>query len=411
MNRRNRRTAAACLLGVLAALGGCARNNTYVPPPPPMVKIGRPVQRTITLYHYYTGTTQASELVQIRARVQGYLESIHFADGTDVRAGQLLFVIDPRPYEAQLAQAKANLESKRAAARRAESVYRRTLSLVPLRAETQQDVDVQRGDWLIAKAAILQAEAQVREAELNVGYTRIRAPISGRIGRHLADVGSLVSADNTVLAVLSRYDPMFAYFTVSEQNFLGYLKRQRERPPGTLEAESPSPPTALAAALGLAVIPPVGPLLAAAAARLAMPNYPLDMALANETGYPHRGYIDFADNTVDPNTGTLQLRATFVNPPPYYLAPGLFVRLRVPIGRREHALLVPQRALGTDQAGRFLLVVNNENVVERRDVEVGPEEGDMQVIEKGISPEERFVVEGLQQARPGSKVQPMTKEQ
>lgn len=403
----SRRTMVAGVLGVIVALAGCGRRNTYVPPPPPEVEIGRPVQRTVTLFHYYTGTTQASETVEIRARVQGYLDAIDFADGTDVRAGQLLFVIDPRPYEIQLAQAQANLESKKATAQQAEATYRRTLSLMPLHAETRQDVDVQKGNWLVARAGILQAEAQVRDAELNLSFTRMHAPISGRIGRHLVDLGTLVQADSTVLAVITRYDPMYAYFTVSEHNFLEYLERRREHPPGTLEAESPSPATALATGLGLAVSPLAGPLLEAAARRLATPLYPLDMGLANEKGYPHQGYIDFADNQVDPSTGTLQLRATFANPPPHYLAPGLFVRLRVPIGRRRHALLVPQRALGTDQAGRFLLVVNKDNVVERRQVEAGPQQGDMQVIDKGLRPGERFVVEGLAKARPGSKVQPL----
>lgn len=367
------------LLAVLFLLvaGGCTQRNAYVPPPPPEVTVGTAEQRTITLYHDYTGTTEASNSVQVRARVTGYLEQADFQEGATVHEGQLLFVIDQRPYAAQLDQAKANLESRKAAATQQQSVYRRSLSLLPSGATTQEQVDIDRGNWLVAQAAVTQAEAMVRQAQLNMDYTEIHAPLTGRISRRLVDVGNLVVADTTMLTTIYQYDPMYAYFTVSEANYLDYLKRQREEARG--KPEKPA----------------------------AKRRPPIEMELANETGYPHHGHIDFAEPTVNPSTGTHLVRGTFPNPEPYRLAPGLFVRLRIPIGTQANALLVPESALGTDQTGRFLLMVRSDNVVEHRSVTVGPEEGSMRVVEQGLKPDERFIVEGLERARPGAKVQPI----
>jgi membrane fusion protein (multidrug efflux system) len=227
----------------------------------------------------------------------------------------------------------------------------------------------------------------------------------------LVDVGNLVSPDSTLLTTIHRYDPIYAYFNASEREYLDYLKRQRQRPRGTPEETAPPSPRATAAsAAGLPAAP--GGLWGTFTALIAAePRYPVELGLPNESGYPHQGYIDFADNTVDPNTGTLLLRGVFLNPMPYYLTPGLFVRLRVPVRTLPHALLVPDRALATDQAGRYLLVVGSDNVVEHRPVQVGALVDGLRVIEQGLNPGERFVVEGLQQARPGSKVNPKTKDE
>jgi RND family efflux transporter MFP subunit len=409
MTDRNR-GGPAVLAGALAALlgvGGCGPRNAYVPPPPPEVEVAVPVEQTVTLYDEFTGTTQASDTVQVRSRVQGYLDSIHFVDGADVHKGDLLFVIDRQPYQAQMDQAQADLESKKAAAVRAEALYRRTTSLRPSAAATREEVDKARGDWEVAKADVGQAEAKVRQAKLNLDYCEVRAPIDGFISRRLVDVGNLVQADTTLLTTIMRYDPMYVYFTVSESELLQFMKRRRERPAGTFEAlELPTEP-AVVAAVGLPASSPWSRWLSAGIVIAATPSYPVDLGLANEGGkYPHKGYIDFAENTVDPGTGTLQIRGIFSNPPPYFLGPGMFARLRVPVGVQEHALLVPKRALAADQQGDYLLVLGPDDTVERRAVELGAEVGGQRVVEKGLRPGERFIVEGLQQARPHSKVRP-----
>jgi RND family efflux transporter MFP subunit len=395
-------------LMVLALFAGCTERNAYVPPPPPQVVVVTPEVRSVTAYHEFPATTQASELVQLRSRVQGYLERINFQDGTTVSQGHLLFVIDPRPYQAQLDAAVAAVESAKATAVQTETVYKRTLALIPSQAATREEAETQRGNWLVAKASIQSAEAKVREAKLIVEYTQITAPISGRIGRRLVDIGNLISADSTVLATITRYDPMYVYFNATEAQFLDYLKRLREHPRGTLEATRPSNPRATGAAMVGSAGPPLGVWEAVATQIVGAPNYPIELALPNEKGFPHRGTIDFADNMIDPNTGTLLARAVFANPEPYYVAPGMFVRVHVPIQTRPNAVLVPDSAVGTDQAGRYLLVVGKDDVAQRRGVTVGTLNRGMRVIEEGLHPGERFIVEGLQHARPGMKVNPVS---
>jgi RND family efflux transporter MFP subunit len=359
-------------LVLVAIQSGCAAPNKYAPPPPPDVKAGMPQVKAITIYAYFTGNTQASEMVELRAQVQGYLESIHFTDGDDVKQGDLLFVIDPRPYQAKLEQAKADLESSKANEIRAAAIYKRAQGLIESKAASQEEVETKRGDWEVARAAVVQAEAKVKEAKLNLDYTEIHAPISGRISRRFADVGNLVQPNLTVLTTIYRYNPMYVYFTVSEIQHLEYIKKQREQQK-------------------------------LSSGKIA---HPVAIGTADEEGYPHEGTIEFADNTVDPGTGTLQIRGSFVNPPPYVLTPGLFVRVRVPMAIQENALLVPEQALGENQGGQYVLVIHPDNVVEQRPVKVGASVDSLRVIEKGLTAGERIVIEGLQQARPGGKVNP-----
>lgn len=382
------------VIALTSVLFGCSSRNAYVPPPPPEVVVASAEQRSVTVYHYYTGTTQASDAVEVRSRVAGYLDSIFFQDGTNVTQGQRLFVVDQRPYVALLDQASAQLESRKATATQQESVYKRDLALLPSKAVTQEQVDIDRGNWLVAQATVLEAEAAVRQAQLNMNYTEIHAPIGGRVGRRLVDVGNLVSSDVTLLTTIMRYDPMYVYFTVSEANYLDYLRRQREKAQHPLPSSQPTNSSTGASSSG-------------SNDNNNNQRTPLELGLGNETGYPHRGYIDFSESTVDPSTGTLLLRGVFANPEPYYMAPGLFVRIRVPIGTHPDALLVPDSALGTDQAGRYLLMVPSSNVVERRSVTVGELQAGMRVIEQGLKPGEQFITEGLQRARPGIKVSPV----
>ncbi len=397
-------SALACGLAILA---GCGQRNAYVPPPPSEVTVAVAVQKPVTEYVDFTGTTRASEEVKVRSRVQGYLYDIHFQDGGDVRQGDLLFTIDQRPYQAKYDQAKADVDSRKAFAGRAKSIYARTQKLLSTGASTKEDVDKEKGDWEVALADVAVADAKMREAKLNLDFTEVRAPISGHIGRREVDIGNLITADNTILTTIAQYNPMYVYFTVSEQDHLNYLKRVREHTPGTLEEFSKQPPPALAAgAVALPAFNPWGKLSALGVVKLLSPRYPVEMGLANEKGYPHRGVIDFADVTVDPGTGTLLLRGIFDNPQPYYLAPGLFARVRVPISSSAKALLVPERALSADQQGRYLLLVNKEDVVVRQSVQVGSQVENMRVITEGLKPGERFVVDGLQRARPDAKVKP-----
>jgi RND family efflux transporter MFP subunit len=403
-------------LAALVPCVGCVGRNAYHPPPPPKVKVALPVRASVTVFREFSGTTQASESVEIRARVQGYLKKIYFQDGDNVLVGQPLFLIDPAPYQAQLDQAKADLLSKRAMAVRAEAIYKRALYLVRQNASTQEDVDKDKGDWEVAKADIAQGEAKVREAQLNLDFTRIEAPISGRLSRRLIDIGNLVTQDSTLLTTITRYNPMYVYFTVSDAEHQAYLKRRRERPAGSLEAFSvpePELPKLAASVAGLLLGQAETRLLGVTALNIGLPHYPVYIGLAGDRGYPHRGYIDFSDNTVDSNTGTLQLRGVFRNPPPdYYLAPGYFVRVRVPIGKTDNVLLVPEQALATDQSGKYVLVVktvDGKEVVELRKLTVGATEGEYRVVESGdLTPDDRVIVDGLQKARPGAVVDPET---
>ncbi|MGZ9082124.1 MAG: efflux RND transporter periplasmic adaptor subunit, partial [Rhodoplanes sp.] len=305
--------------------------------------------------------------------VQGYLASLHFPDGADVKQGDLLFTIQPEQYQAELQQALADVQAQQAALDHAETELKRYSRLFEQKAAAATDVDNWRYQRDSARAALMNAQAKVDLAKLNLSYTRVTAPISGRMGRRLVDLGNLVGAgaEETTLAEINQIDPIYAYFTVNERDLLRVRKLQQESGAGDYRSRP-------------------------------IPAY---AGLANEEGYTHEGRIDFAAITVDPATGTLLLRAIFPNED-HRILPGLFVRIRVPVGREANAILVPQVALGFDQLGRYVLVVNDKNVVERRQVTVGSEENGMIVIDSGLKPDERVIVNGLQRAIPGREVSP-----
>ncbi len=380
----------------VALAAGCDKRNAYVPPPPPEVVVGMPVVRTVTLYHEFPGTTQASEAISITPRVAGYVDSLHFADGTFVKKDQLLFVIDPRPYQDAYDVALAQVDVNKAGYKDAKANNERAKKLAETPgAISKQDVDMFQAKEEQAKANLELANANLASAKLNLDFTHITAPISGKIGRRLVNVGNLVTANVTVLATINQYDPMYAYFNPSEADFLDYQKRQRNNEEENAKSgESPKPNDS--SKLG--------------ASETGTPHNPVELGLSDEKGFPHKGTIDFADNKVDPSTGTISVRGVFPNPQPYLLAPGLFVRIRVPIGTQSNAVLVSDRALSTDQQGQYLLIVGSDDVVEHRAVEVGTiEEDNMAVINSGLKPGEEFIVEGLQFARPGRKVTPVRK--
>ncbi len=369
------------LLASAALIAACEERNEFAPPPPAKVTVSKPLKQSVTDYLIFTGTLRATEEVEIRARVQGWLESAHFEPGKVVQQGDLLYKIDPRNYQAALDAAKAELNSAKARYERAQTEFQRRERLFKQKAGSEAELVEWKGERDIALAEIANAEARVENAELELSYTEIRAPIRGRIGRRLVDIGNLVGAGEfTHLTSIARYDPIFAYFSLNERDL---LRAQRESRKGQIEARDEQ--------------------------REEKPIV-VELGLPDDDGFPYSGVYDFADLTVDPGTGTLLLRAVFDNPEPWALFPGLFVRLRIPLEERPNSLLVDERALGIDQRGRYLMIVNDENVVEHRPVKVGVLVKGMRVIEEGLTGDERVVVEGLQRAIPGSTVDPQVAE-
>ncbi len=374
-------TVALVLVSMLTGMtiSACKPSNEFVPPPPPAVTVSQPVQREVTDYLEFTGNTQAVQHVEIRARVQGFLESVHFEAATDVKKGDLLYVIDPRPFKAQVNKATADLRRKQAEYTLAKENYQRLETLYKQKATPRADFVQARASRDTALADIAATKAVLEEAKLNLGYTEVRAPINGRVGRNLVSVGNLVgSGESTHLTTLVQFDPIWAYFSLNERDLLYLRQQHQERQVKAPEKQEER---------GL-----------------------IRLGLANQDDYPHEGRIDFVDQGVDPNTGTFLLRGSFANPDPHVILPGMFVRIRAPMNKRGGALLISERALGADQGGRYVLVVNKENVVEHRAVEVGALIDQMRVIEKGLQPDDWVVVKGLLRARPGATVSPQRQE-
>jgi RND family efflux transporter MFP subunit len=353
---------------------GCSEKNEYVEPPAPEVTVSKPQVKDVTDYLEFTGTAKAIEEIDIRARVEGFLESVHFEDGDFVTKGQLLFTIDPRPFRAAVKQAQGRLEKHRAQLERAEKEYQRNLTLFKQNAASEANVVKWKGEMEESRGTVISSQAALDNARLNLGYCTIKAPISGRISRKKVDVGNLVGAGEfTLLTTIRQWTPIYMYFSINERDLLRIMERARAE---GIAADNPD-------------------------------KIPLEVGLANESGFPHKGHLDFVDTTVDPDTGTMLLRGLFENPgPPYYIIPGMFVRVRMPVAQRENALLVTERALGLDQGGRYLLVVDNENKVEQRYVKIGALNDGMRVIKEGLKPEDQVVVNGIQRAIPGVKVTP-----
>ncbi len=382
---RRRLTAPAAtglLLVACAGLAGCSPNASQAPggeQAPPTVTVSRPLRQEVTDYAEYTGRTAAVDSVEVRARVNGYLQKINFKEGAEVNAGDVLYEIDPRPYQAALDQAEAQVRVQEANLKYQQAVYERNKALVGTSAVTQEELQQALAQRDTAQAQLNAAKANVEQAKLNLDWTKVRSPINGLIGRTLITQGNLVVADQTVLTTIVSQDPMYVYFDVDEPTVLRVQQLIREgkyhsaREPGV--------------------------------------KVPVSLALTTEPDYPHEGYVDFINNQVVATTGTLPIRGVFANPKPptgpRLLSPGLFVRVRVAVSPPYQALLITQAAVGTDQNVRFVYVVNDQNAVERRDVRLGaPQGNDLQVIEGGLKPEDRVVVNGIQHVRPGVTVAP-----
>jgi RND family efflux transporter MFP subunit len=377
--KRNLPTVAMVIVLLLA---GCGDSNTYVEPPPPQVTVATPVIQDVTSYLEFTGTTAAIDYAEARARVAGVLESLHFTPGTYVEQGDLLFVIDPRQYEAELQAAEAELASARADEILAQTELARAKELYKKSAGAESDIVKWQGQLGTARAAILRAEAKIEIAELNVEYTQVAAPISGRVGREQVDLGNLVgNGEATLLTEITRFNPMYVYFNLNERDLLRVLKLYKEK----IQRDG----------------------INTTSVYIQEAQLPVYMGLANEEGYPHEGVFEFAESAVDTGTGTMELRGIFANDEqPPALLPGLFARIRVPVASRADMLLVTERAVARDQGGAYLLVAGSENQVERRSIVTGQLIDGLIVIKEGLRKDDRVVVEGVQRARPGRMVAP-----
>jgi RND family efflux transporter MFP subunit len=328
-------------------LVGCD-SNTYMEPPPPAVTIATALRQDVIDYLEFTGTLVASERAEVRARVSGILQDMHFEPGTEVEEGALLFTIDPAEYQADLQAAEAELAGAKSNHDRAGIEYVRANRLYKEKAGAEAEVVKWRVEKELTTAEILRAEAKVDRAELNLGYTQVVAPFSGRVGRNEVDIGNLVGeGEATLLTDVTRYHPMFVYFNLNERD------------------------------------------------------------LPRIEGFPHEGILDFSESGLDADTGTIQLRGAFKNSDvPPRLLPGLFARVRLPVATRENMPLVSERAIGQDQSGAYLLIVTADNKVEKVNIRAGQKIDGLIVIEDGLREGDRVVVKGLQRARPGRVVTP-----
>jgi len=371
---RNVLTRAAPLLLALApVLSACGEGGPkQAAPPPPTVTVAKPAKQTVNDYDEYVGRFIAVDSVEIRARVSGYLEKVLFKDGQIVKQGELLFTIDRRPFEAALAQARANLAQARANLAFATSDLARASQLVRDRTITEQTFDQRTQAKSVAEASVAAQEAAVRQAELDIQFTELKAPVTGRIGDRRVSEGNLVTGgtggNTTLLATIVSIDPIRFEFTFDEASFLRYERlgnAGKDRGPG------------------------------------------IDVAvkLIDESDFAHPGKMDFVDNVIDRTSGTIRGRAALANANGVF-TPGMFGRVRVPGSAPYEALLVPDTAIGSEQVRKFVLVVDNENVARTKYVTLGQLVGDLRVIKEGVSADDRVIVNGLMRARPGQKVTP-----
>ncbi|MTD95796.1 efflux RND transporter periplasmic adaptor subunit [Hyphomicrobium sp. xq] len=364
--------AGAAALAVL--LTACGDRNTYQPPPPAEVTVAKPEQRKVTLYMEVTGSTAAFNRVDLVARVQGFLDKVGYKDGADVKKGDLLFQIDKKDFEIQLQIAEATQAQQEALLLQADADLKRKQDLVKTAAVSIAQVDESRAKRDSTLAALEQAKGQVAQAKRNLDYTTIVAPFDGTVSARYVDPGAMVGAgEPTKLATIVQQKPIYVKFNIDEQQVL--TVREQMRIAGVKLSD-------------------LGPI-------------PVGFGLQTEQGYPHTGTLDYVAPEIDSSTGTLAGRAIFDNKD-NVLTPGLFVRVRIPKQNNVESLLVPDIALGTSQEGRYLLVVNDKNVVEQRQVQIGElVDGGLRIINSGLEPKERVVVGGVMRALPGNTVVPV----
>jgi RND family efflux transporter MFP subunit len=361
---------AAPLLAAAAILAACGQNNQYAAPPPPKVTVAAPVEQQVTRYFDATGNTASVNSVDLVARVQGFVQAISYKDGDYVKKGTPLFTIEPEPYKLKVDSAKAAVVSAQATLTQNQAEYQRQADLIQRQVSTQANYDKALAARDSSQADLQSAQASEQQAEINLGYTDVTAPFDGVVTARQVSIGELVGASSppTVLATIVQLDPIWVNFNASERDVLQVRANLAQTGRTTADL------------IGL----------------------PVEVGLQNEDGYPHAGKLDYVAPNVNASTGTLAGRASLDNAN-RSLLPGYFVRIRIP-SKPQPGLLVPDAALGSDQGGRYVLVVNKDNVVEQRKVEPGQLVGELRVIEKGLAKDDRVVVGGIMRAIPGEKV-------
>jgi multidrug efflux system membrane fusion protein len=359
---------------VLVSLAGCKPENKFVAPPPPDITVALPLKQSLVPFTEQTGNTQAFNTVDLVARVEGFLIKIGYQDGAFVKKGDLLFQIDPTTYIAQVKQAEAQLAATQAQLVQAQAEFQRQETLLRQNVTAQNTYDIAKAKRDALLADVENNKASLTVAQTNLGYTNVQAPYDGVVTRHLVSVGELVGATSaTKLATIVQLDPIYVYFNLSEQEVLNIRANLKEK---RISLEE-------------------------------LAKIPLDIGLMTEEGFPHKGNLNYVSPEVDPTTGTIQVRGLFNNPN-RDLLPGFFVRVRVPVAfGAENILAVPNRAVSEDQAGKYVLTVNKDDVVEQKRVKTGQLlVGDFRVITSGLSPDDRVVLTTSGRAVPGGKVVP-----
>jgi RND family efflux transporter MFP subunit len=353
---------------------GCKKASPPAPPPP-AVTVANPLQKEITDWNEYTGRLTAVESVEVRPRVSGHIASIHFVEGQEVKEGALLFVIDKRPFEAEVNRAEARLSQAKAAQSLANANLERAKKLASTQVISKEEADVRVSEAMQADADVEQAIAQLDSAKLQLGFTDVRSPITGIASRHLVTRGNVVqggSGEGTLLTTVVLHNPIYVYFEADEAAVIRAIRRFFEgTQPGRGDRAS----------------------------------RPIEMQLADEKDFPHKGEIDFVDNQLDPTSNTLEMRGRFENADRFF-TPGMFARVRVPSGGPQQALLIPEEAIVSDLTARFLWVLKPDGAVERRPVELGGRHGNLRVIRSGVAAEDKVVIKGIQTLRPDTKVTP-----
>ncbi|MBS0270443.1 MAG: efflux RND transporter periplasmic adaptor subunit [Proteobacteria bacterium] len=363
----------ACILLPALSLTACGEKNTFVPPPPPRIEVAIPLKEAVTRYLESTGSTAAVNSTTLVARVQGFIEAIKYRDGDSVKAGQVLFVIEQKPYQLALEQAEAGLSSANATVTQTTADYKRQLDLAGKNFASQAVLDQATASKDAAIAKQKQAEVDINQAKLNLSYTEVKAPFDGIVTSREVSLGQLVGAGSpTTLATIVQLEPIYVNFSVSEVDVQQIRSEMRAR--GITSEE--------------------------------LKKIPVEVGLQSETGFPHQGTLDYVAPSITAATGTLAVRGVLPNTD-RALLPGYFVRVRIPRSVQPNSLLVPDRIVGSDQSGRYVLIANKDDMVEQRKVVLGQRVGELRVVETGLSPDDRVVISGLMTTVPGQKIEPV----
>lgn len=354
------------------AVSGCGKKAPQMAHSAPEVQVSKPIKKTFEVWDEYTARVEPLEFVELRSRVSGYLEKIFFKEGQIVKAGDLLFVIDPRPYEASLAAAKASVKEVEARLLLAKTNLERAKDLLKSNAISKEIYDTRESDVLSTEASLLNAQALLKEAELNLEYTHIRAPISGKVSQRLVDPGNLITANTTVLTTIVNSSIVQAYFEISERDMLRYQNSGLFKEIDVINRKGP----------------------------------PVEMTLWGEEHKPFKGELTYFDNRIGSQTASLTMRADIKNPD-HYLTAGMFGKIKVRGGKAQEFLVLPEEIIGTDLINRYVLVVNKDGIVEYRPVKIGRLFGKYRAIEEGVTENDDVIFVGLQRAAPGAKVTPL----